>query len=132
MENATKALLIAAAVLVVIILIAFGMRILSTSSGTQDKADASMNSAKAQAFNQSFTAYAGKRVNGSSVRNLITAINQSAFTDATNKVTIDDSGDVKTMADVDDTKSYSVTFTYETDTSKTNVGYITGVLIKAN
>ena len=67
MENATKALLIAAAVLVVIILIAFGMRIVSTSSGTQDQADATMNSTKAQAFNQKFEAYKGNRVNGSTV-----------------------------------------------------------------
>ena len=38
MENASKALLIAAAVLIVILLIAFGMRILSPASGTVDSA----------------------------------------------------------------------------------------------
>lgn len=36
MENASKALLIAAAVLIVILLIAFGMRIFNTASNTGD------------------------------------------------------------------------------------------------
>lgn len=36
MENASKALLIAAAVLVVVVLIAFGMRILNTATSTGD------------------------------------------------------------------------------------------------
>ena len=36
MENASKALLIAAAVLIVILLIAFGMRIFNTASQTGD------------------------------------------------------------------------------------------------
>lgn len=38
MENATKALLIAAAILVVILLIAFGMRVLNTSGGAATSA----------------------------------------------------------------------------------------------
>ena len=38
MENATKALLIAAAVLIVILLIAFGMRIFSSSSDVSTQA----------------------------------------------------------------------------------------------
>lgn len=38
MENATKALLIAAAVLIVILVIALGMRIFSSSSGATDSA----------------------------------------------------------------------------------------------
>ena len=39
MENATKALLIAAAVLVVIVIIALGVRLLGTASDTSGKAD---------------------------------------------------------------------------------------------
>ena len=38
MENATKALLIAAGVLIVILLIAFGMRIMNTSGGAASSA----------------------------------------------------------------------------------------------
>ena len=38
MENATKALLIAAGVLIVILLIAFGMRIMNTSGGAATSA----------------------------------------------------------------------------------------------
>ena len=39
MENATKALLIAAAVLIVILLIAFGMRIFNGTTAVQGQAD---------------------------------------------------------------------------------------------
>ena len=39
MENASKALLIAAAVLIVILLIAFGMRIFNGSTSVQSQAD---------------------------------------------------------------------------------------------
>ena len=38
MENATKALLIAAAVLIVILIIAFGMRIFNSTSGASSQA----------------------------------------------------------------------------------------------
>lgn len=41
MENASKALLIAAAVLIVILLVAFGMRIFNTSSSSGDAQAAS-------------------------------------------------------------------------------------------
>ncbi len=39
MENATKALLIAAAVLIVIVIIALGVRLLNTASDTSGQAD---------------------------------------------------------------------------------------------
>ena len=128
MENATKALLIAAAVLVVIILIAFGMRIVSTSSGTQDQADATMNSTKAQAFNQKFEAYKGNRVNGSTVRNLITAITQNNISDPTHKITMSGTNNA---ASVKDTSTYKITFTYQ-DGSGDDAGYINAVTITEN
>lgn len=128
MENATKALLIAAAVLVVIILIAFGMRIVSTSSGTQDQADATMNSTKAQAFNQKFEAYKGNRVNGSTVRNLITAITQNNISDPTHKITMSGTDNA---ASVKDTATYKIIFTYQTG-SGDDAGYINAVTITEN
>lgn len=126
MENATKALLIAAAVLVVIILIAFGMRILNTSSGTQDQADATMNSSKAQAFNQRFESYRGTRVNGTTVRNLITAITQNNVSDPTHAITC-----ATTIDSIDDSKTYTVTFSYSSGTDA-SAGYINSVTITAN
>ncbi len=41
MENASKALLIAAAVLIVILLVAFGMRVFNTASSAGDAQEAS-------------------------------------------------------------------------------------------
>lgn len=54
MENATKALLIAAAVLIVILIIALGMRIFSSTSGATSQAETSgqqISNATAEATN---------------------------------------------------------------------------------
>ena len=59
MENASKALLIAAAVLIVILLIAFGMRIFNSTSGTTDSLETTMSSAEAVSFNNRFNGYIG-------------------------------------------------------------------------
>ena len=58
MENASKALLIAAAVLVVILLIAFGMRILNSSTDTSKQAIDTGNQIAAGATNAAQSANA--------------------------------------------------------------------------
>ena len=63
MENASKALLIAAAVLIVILLIAFGMRILNSNDDTGEQADQAAQSTSMQTFNARITQYAGKKQN---------------------------------------------------------------------
>lgn len=118
MENASKALLIAAAVLVVILIIAFGMQIMNSSTGTTDQVDSTMNTSEAQAFNSQFTAYRGKQ-KGTAIRNLLIAIKQSNLAHAAHPVTEPS----LTLDSVDDTKIYDVSFTYGAD------GYITAVTI---
>ena len=54
MENASKALLIAGAVLLVIAIIGIGMYILQSTSGIQDQATQSMSELEIQNFNQKF------------------------------------------------------------------------------
>lgn len=59
MENASKALLIAASVLIVILLIAFGMSIFKSGTGTGDALEDTMSATEKASFNSKFTAYCG-------------------------------------------------------------------------
>lgn len=57
MENASKALLIAASVLIAVVLIAFGMRIFNTTTGTSDELEGTMNTTEVAMFNNKFIPY---------------------------------------------------------------------------
>lgn len=70
MENASKALLIAGAVLIAILLIGVGMLIFNGASENMDSALTSMNQQQIQAFNAPFEQYIASQ-KGSQVRALI-------------------------------------------------------------
>ena len=69
MENATKALLIAAAVLVAILIISFGLVIYNKSTTATDSAD--LTATQIQAQNEKFTKYEGENQRGSVVNALL-------------------------------------------------------------
>lgn len=73
MENASKALLIAGAVLIVILIIGVGMGIFQGSQGSIDAAMAKMGAQEKQIFNAQFENYAGTK-KGSQIRALYSAI----------------------------------------------------------
>lgn len=77
MENASKALLIAGAVLVVILIIGVGMLIYQSSMGTINEAVSQMSSQEKDLFNTQFQQYEGTRVNGAKVKALINKINNN-------------------------------------------------------
>lgn len=72
MENATKALLIAAAVLVAIIIISLTLTIVR--QGQESVAGADLSEAEAAEFNSKFTTYAGNNVSTSQVNSLLNAV----------------------------------------------------------
>ena len=74
MENASKALLIAASVLIVILLIAFGIRIFSSTSGSADQIEGTMQTTETAMFNNKFTAYFGKNKTKSQVISLVNVV----------------------------------------------------------
>lgn len=74
MENASKALLIAGAILIVILLIAVGMIVYTSAKGTVDEGIAQMSSQELQMYNNQYTTYAGTNVNGSNVKALLEKI----------------------------------------------------------
>lgn len=73
MENATKALLIAGSVLIAIVLIAVGIKILSSTSGITNEVEGLSTTMEASIFNSQFTQYEGTK-KGSEVSELIRLI----------------------------------------------------------
>ena len=59
MENASKALIIAGAILLSILIISFGIIVINNVRG--NITGANVNDTEVQAFNSKFTAYVGKR-----------------------------------------------------------------------
>lgn len=77
MENATKALLIAAAVLIAIILISLGVSIVSSAQDQINRSNTSLDSAEIESFNSQFRSYEGAAVSGTKVRTLGRAVIQN-------------------------------------------------------
>lgn len=77
MENATKALLIAAAVLVAILIISFGLVIYNKSTTATDSAD--LTATQIQAQNEKFAKYEGENQRGS----IVNALLETALTNNT-------------------------------------------------
>ena len=119
MENASKALLIAAAVLIVILIIAFGMRIFNSTGDTSGQAEDLASSQQMQTFNAQFTGYIGANRAGTVVRNLQVAVNNSNARNTQHNVTL-----TLPEAGIVDNSVYRITATYGTD------GYITAITVQ--
>lgn len=74
MENATKALIIAGAVLIAILLISVGIMVFNAANDPINQAANSSEQQAVQMFNESFTSYLGTSVSGQQVRSLVSAI----------------------------------------------------------
>lgn len=82
MENASKALIIAGAILISILIITLGIMIYSQAKGVIN--ENAMSDLEIQQFNQKFTQYEGERVRGATVNSMLQTVlanNVSADTD---------------------------------------------------
>lgn len=79
MENASKALLIAGAILIAIVLISIGMMILSSSQDVLDSVGDQTTSQAVTTFNTTFTAYQGTQ-KGSAIRSLLQTVSSNNAT----------------------------------------------------
>ena len=113
MENASKALIIAGAILLSILLISLGIMIFNTAQDTTK--NSGMNQAQVASFNNKFTKYDGDE-NNINANRLITVTGAAAGTGTS----IPSSG-IKT------TSTYTVSIT-----SHTADGYINGISITLN
>lgn len=104
MENASKALLIAGAILLSILIIAIGMSIFNSASSTINDSVGAMSTQEKDAFNNQFTSYEGAQT-GSKVKALIGVLvaNSNTYMDEVAKiptVTVADQMTVKNVSGV--------------------------------
>ena len=120
MENASKALLIAGSVLIAIVLIAVGMRILNSTSGTTDSLETTMNATEIAMFNNKFIGYAGQNIPASKVRSLVnTTIASNATSDSIVCITLNNDSNTTTidlstvLSWISEDKQYEVVLNYD-------------------
>lgn len=87
MENASKALLIAGAILLCILIIAIGMFIYNSAQSTINDSMTSLSTQEIDAFNNQFVSYEGKQT-GSNIKALIGRLiaNSNTYTEEPGKV----------------------------------------------
>lgn len=71
MENATKAILLGAGIVITLVLVSLGFLLLNGAIGGAEEQLTDMESQKQQLLEQKFTKYDGKTVNGSDVLNAL-------------------------------------------------------------
>ena len=74
MENMSKAVIIAGAVLIAILLIGIGIALLNSSTPVVDQASENINSQAVHMFNSKFETYFGERVSGAKVKAFISKV----------------------------------------------------------
>lgn len=127
MENASKALIIAGAILLAILLISLGIMVFGQAQDTVT--NSGMNDAAKTAFNNRLLKYEGTKRKGSEVKALINEINVMNADETT--PTIDfKSGSMKETYEINTSYTYKVELT--TATSGANKGLITTVSITVN
>lgn len=102
MENASKALLIAASVLIAIVLIAVGIKILGSAQGVTNSVDTVSQSLEVSIFNAQFTKYEG-RINIAEVKQLLNTIILNNERQNANAIKIDIADNNRGSGDVWDT-----------------------------
>ena len=70
MENATKALIMAGAILIAILLISVGLIVFNSTKGVAEQSGAASETMEVGIYNSQFTKYCGDRVLGSKVNDL--------------------------------------------------------------
>ncbi len=129
MENASKALLIAGAILIAIVLITFGVIILG--QGSEIINNSSMSETEISTFNAKFTSFEGTKVRGSKVNSLLNTVLQNNISqeDESKKVEVgstDNGTDWLTKSatnignKADTGKTYSVKCSYNSTTGLIN------------
>ena len=132
MENASKALIIAGAILLAILIISLGIMIYQQASGVVN--NNSMTEVDVSTFNSKFEQYLGANVRGAQVNALINTVNTNNMSqdDASKKVTIK-GNTTNTEQATDYKKDYKTGSTYKvTVTKNTKGGLISEITIVEN
>lgn len=129
MENASKALLIAGAILIVILLIAVGMMVYNGAQGSITKAIGQMSTTERDIHNKNFEPFIGNHVSGTNVRALYTRViaNNSGDDGDNLLVTINGDSDENTLS-----SAMSQISTSARDSYQVTVDYTDGVITNLN
>lgn len=127
MENASKALIIAGAILLSILLISLGIMIFNQAQDTIG--NSGMSKAEIQSFNSQFKKYEGKQ-KGSNVKALVSEVNASNASDLAEEngrsitITVDGKAPGQSGYSVSSSAQYNVVCTEDT-----NTGYISTITV---
>ena len=125
MENASKALIIAGAILLAILIISLGIMIYNQASGVVN--NNAMSEVEIQSFNQKFEQYLGTNVRGANVNALMSAVRNNNITTDDDSEKISVTGAVTVNTDGTTNGSADTGKTYKVEVPST--GYTTGGLI---
>lgn len=131
MENASKALLIAGAILIVILLIAVGMMVYQGAQGSINKAIGSMSSTEKDIHNKQFESYMGQKVSGSNVKSLLSKIITNNADENNVAVEVYEGTDKKSADSLMNSITTAASTTYKVE-SKYSDGVITKITITKN
>lgn len=116
MENASKALIIAGAILIAILLISVGILVINSTGNVTDQVGSQMDKMAKDTFNGQFTNYEGTGKSASQVRALKSAVVASNSSN-TEQVKINNADasayDVSTLSN---TQKYTIKLTYDATT----------------
>ena len=135
MENASKALIIAGAILLAILIISLGIMIYNQASGVVN--NNAMTEVEVTSFNQKFEQYFGENVRGANVNSLVNAVrtNNMSTDDKSEQVTVKSGGSEGITVSQDGTSAGSAETgkTYKVEATKyTTGGLISEITITAN
>lgn len=127
MENASKALIIAGAILISIILISIGIMVVNATNDTTGSVTETMNQQEIEMFNSQFTTFIGAQ-RGSSIRNLMSKVNASNGThDEEHQITVEGPNGEATSTEILNNIKATTTYTVSVDTNTS--GRITKIII---
>lgn len=131
MENASKALIIAGAILISILLISVGILVMNSTSNVQGEMASQMDAAQKQSFNSQFNNYNGTNKTASDVRALYnTVISSNATHDESTTVTFTINGaepTSETIADLSTRTRYRIVVNLNTETGLVDTINVTPV-----
>ena len=113
MENASKALIIAGAILISILLISVGIIIMNAINNPVQQGKNSADSQAIEMFNAKFTSYAGKQ-KGSVLKGLTSIVNASNAGDSNHQVAIYCPTGITSLANLNPNTEYTVNVLYAT------------------
>ena len=121
MENASKALIIAGAILISILLIGVGVLVMNQINKPVSQAGATADSQAVEIFNSKFTPYLGANQPYATAKQALTAVNS-----VKKEKNISLSGSVTKASDLRSSNTYAIDATYADD------GYINAISISAD